>query len=253
MRIHFGLGSLFLLGIVCGAAVSVSRAAPGDEGSPEEQAATVAKVWQTSQVLQVPILRLAVSESNVDGAAKKQATEALLKYESELRQMIADAQKDPSQAAQVLEKLRTFQGKQNAAILSLFSKEQWEEIGKRNSSIALQLTALSSDPQSFMSALNGPLKLTEAQKAKIDPLVTRMAEKLKSFKADLEHADDPAAHGKLVIGGFDAMLSAAIDARSEMRKALTADQIKRLDSGVSYGPSNEIDRPKTEPTTKTSG
>jgi hypothetical protein len=246
MRIHLDLRSVLLLGTVCWAtAGSLSRAAPSDPDAADEKSVKIGEVWQASEVWQLPILRLAVSESTVDDATRRKATEALLKYESQLRQMIADAQKDPSQAANVLEKLRAFQGQQNAAIQSLFNKDQWEQIGKLNSSLALQLTALSSDPQSFMAAIDKRLKLTAEQKAKIDPTVARMAAKLKSLKADLKRADVPAGtHAKIVIEEFDGMVSASIDARAEIRKALTPDQLRRFDSGITYGPSNEVEKPK---------
>jgi hypothetical protein len=240
---------LLFVTIISIGAGSLSKAAADDEPSPNDPAFKVLEVWKASSLLQFPILRLAVAESHIEESAKRKGAEFLLTYESELRKMVADAQKNPASAGQILEKVQTFRHQQDPQMLALFTKEQYEEIGKRNSAIALQLTALSSDPQSVLTTVNKSLKLTPAQKEKIDPAVAHLADRLKSFKADLEHANDPATRIKKAIEGFESIEAAAIEVRSQLRQSLAAEQLKRFDSAFSSGTANDAKEQAGQPTT----
>lgn len=253
MHAHESFKWLLLPGILWLIAILPLEAAAEDSPSPGDEAAKVVQVWQTSGVLQMPILRLAIAESNIDETTKRKASESLLGYESELHKLIADAEKNPANAQKVLEKVQTFQRQQSAQITALFTKDQWEEIGKKNNAIALQLTGLSSDPASVLAALDKAEKLTAPQIAKIQPSIVHLADQLKAFKANLAHAADPKSRAKEMIDGFDSTLSAAIDVRSQIREALNAEQLKDFDSGMSYEAASNTQKPKDKPVTKPDG
>ena len=253
MRVQRDSRLLLLLAIVCMSAPSSSTSAAEDDPAPDYQAAKVAEVWQASGILQIPILRLAVSESHIDEATKKKAIESLQSYESELRTMVGEAQKNPVNAGQVLEKVQKLRQEQDPKMKALFTNDQYEQIGKTNSVIALQLTFLTSYPESVATSLEKSVKLTAAQKAMIDPAIAHLADRLKSFKADLEHAADSASRSKRVIEGFDSIESAAIETRSQIRQALSAEQLKEFESSLSYGTATDAQKPGESPATKPAG
>jgi hypothetical protein len=149
--------------------------------------------------------------------------------------MISDARKDPSNAAHVLETLRTFQREQAVQLRDLFTQEAYEKIGRRSQAIELQLSALASDPNGLLKILEQGLTMTPEQKKKIQPLVDRLSDRVKQLTADMAGVTGTKDRMTRIMDGTDQLVSLAMEDRLRIRDALTPEQREKFDTEFHYG------------------
>jgi Spy/CpxP family protein refolding chaperone len=203
-----------------------------------EQIGKVGQVWQAAQLPQVRALRQAVAESSLDEAKRKKIGEALHTFEGDLRGMIGDARKDPSKAEEILKKMHAYQADQEAIVRRPLTDDEYKSLGRQSQGIEIQVAALASGPRDFVKDLDEGFKLTAEQKAKFAPAIDRLAEKVRAVTDDLRRADDPKADPKEIgaryMDGLDELAGLALEARKQIRSALTDEQRKKFDTGYHY-------------------
>jgi hypothetical protein len=212
----------------------------------------VTEVWQAAEASRIGVLRLAVTESSLDDTTKRRIADALLEHEAALRQMIVDARRDPSKAGASLERVERFRTEREPALEKLFTDEQYETVGRRHQVIENQLSVLGSDPAEFVKLLTETLKPTAEQKAKINPAIDRLADRIRELTAEWERLDNLPDRTGLeykMIDWTEEIVALGLEARSQIRTALTADQRERFDTGFPFplDPAEPTERSRADP------